>query len=109
MACPQLRVESTGESLFWSLPYHSSGCKIPTCPRLTKSRQLAQGPQDAEDAEGRQDAENAQDCNLDQWYKAKGVLGLPSLHTCQRSRCSHPCTELAQSRVVGHVHTHCNS
>ena len=59
-ACPQLRVGSTGESLFWSLPSHSSGCKIPTHSRLTKSRFLGQGPQGAENAKGRQGAEDPQ-------------------------------------------------
>ena len=122
MVCPHLMVGSTGESLFW-IPFHSSGCTLPTHPKLTIHCPQAQGPQGAQGGG-----------SLAQWSKAKrlellashnwdlGMLafgcsldpGRNSKETwpriCLRSRCSHPCTGLAQSRVVRHVvHTHCNS
>ena len=111
MACPQLMVGSTGESLFWIL-HHSSGCTLPTHSRLTKTCPLAPG------AEG---------CSLAQWYKAKRLELLAS-HSwgpgklafgcsldphrnskavwpriCLRSMCNHPCTGLNQNGVVGRV------
>ena len=118
MACPHLMVGSTGESLFWILPFHSSGCTLPIHSRLTKTRPLAPG------AEG---------CSLAQWYKAKRLELLAS-HSwgpgklafgcsldpgrisketwpriCLRSRCNHPCTELDQNEVVSQMGgTGCN-
>ena len=83
MVCPHLRAESTFASLFCSLPIHSSGCTLPICSSLTKTRQLDQGLQGAEEGDDAEDAlgeglqgadEDAEDGTLGQWGKAKKRL-----------------------------------